>query len=273
MGTQKVLLVDLRSKQQSTKHLTTLIPQRYHAQRVTTPRAIEKSIRTSRPCLLLFLYDYPQIEGLEALSNTKRSFPSIPILMLTEQHSEKLAIWAFQAGVRDFMYSPYSEQDLEECIALFSNFKHTADRRRERRRVRLPSSLPPPAETRFNSPSHRGKRTTLALSYIAANIHKPITLTQVSQHCNMSSFAFSHAFREDQGISFQEYVGRCRVRKVQQSLCNPELSISEAALSAGFTDLSHFSRKFKQLVGTTPSTWRKQSETSGLQRVTCGSHA
>ena len=273
MDTQKILLIDLRSKQRSAKNLKSLIPLRYHAQRVTTPQAIEKNIRTSRPRLLLFLYDYPQIEGLEALSSTKQTFPSIPILMFTEQHSEKLAIWAFQAGVRDFIYSPISEQDIEERIALFSNFKHATDRRRERRRVTLPSSLPPPTETRFNSPSHRGKRTTLALSYIAANIHRPITLAQVSQHCNMSSFAFSHAFREDHGISFQEYVGRCRVRKAQQSLRDPELSISEVALSAGFSDLSHFGRKFKQLVGTTPSTWRKQSEVSGLHRLACGSHA
>ena len=256
---QDVLLIDLRSKQRSKKHLESRIPARFYARCVTDPQAIEESILTSKPRLLLFLYDYPQLEGLEALSGTKQSFPSIPILMITEQHSEDLVIWAYETGVRNYMYNPYTEQELEQRIALFSKFSRVDERRSERRRVKLSSPIALPTEARFNAPVQPGKQTTLALRYIAANIHKKITLEQVAGHCNMSGLVFSRTFKKEQGISFQEYLGRCRIRKAQQLLRDPDVSITEAGLSAGFTDLSHFSRKFNQVVGTSPSVWRKQS--------------
>lgn len=75
---------------------------------LTDIHALDRTIRTLSPKILGFEYDYPDIAGLIALSQAKRAFPNVPILMLTGQHSETLAIWAFRQGVWDYFTPPLS---------------------------------------------------------------------------------------------------------------------------------------------------------------------
>lgn len=268
MNKQDALLIDLRSRQRSAEHLDALIPRKYQSGRISNLEAIDSGIRAASPRVLLFLYDFPSVEGLNVLVSTKLTFPTLPILMLTEQHSEELAIWAFKAGARDFLFSPFNHADIEQRIALLTGFQRSGDRRRQRQRVSMPSGNALPRDARINSAPKSGKRTLPAMNYIAANIQQGLSLQQVARHCNLSTFAFSRLFREEQGISFQEYIGRCRIRRAQQLLSQPGLSVTDAALSAGFSDLSHFSRKFKQIIGSTPTNWRQQAS-AAKNRIRC----
>jgi DNA-binding response OmpR family regulator len=53
---------------------------------------ITYTIQQISPAIIFFDYDYPHKSGLDALRLTKQDFPSIPIIMLTEFHSEALAV-------------------------------------------------------------------------------------------------------------------------------------------------------------------------------------
>ncbi len=44
------------------------------------------------PKALCFVYDCMEINRLKLLKQTKKTHPSLPILMVTEQHSEALAV-------------------------------------------------------------------------------------------------------------------------------------------------------------------------------------
>jgi hypothetical protein len=41
-------------------------------------------------------------------------------------------------------------------------------------------------------------------------------------------------------------------------------SLSQVALSVGFSDQSHFTKRFKQAFGESPSYWRREYETVGI---------
>jgi DNA-binding NtrC family response regulator len=56
-------------------------------------------IESVSPKALCFVYDHMEINSLNLLKQTKKTHPSIPILMVTEQHSEALAVWALRAGM------------------------------------------------------------------------------------------------------------------------------------------------------------------------------
>ncbi|QVM87874.1 response regulator [Pseudomonas lalucatii] len=71
-----------------------------------------QGIERDPPLLACFEYDYPNLSGLKALRATKQAYPSLPILMLTLQHSEALAVWAFRTRVWDYLVKPVSEQEL-----------------------------------------------------------------------------------------------------------------------------------------------------------------
>jgi AraC-like DNA-binding protein len=56
-----------------------------------------------------------------------------------------------------------------------------------------------------------------------------------------------------------------RIRHAAERLCAPQWahrSITEIAFACGFNDSSHFTRVFASRIGTTPSQWRNQSDTS-----------
>jgi AraC family transcriptional regulator len=52
---------------------------------------------------------------------------------------------------------------------------------------------------------------------------------------------------------------RRRLREVALLLHTTNLSVLEAALEAGFGDLSHFNHTFRAAFGSTPTKWRRKT--------------
>ena len=78
-------------------------------------------IRRVAPQILCFEYDYPDLKGLRTLQKTKHQFPSLPVLMVTEYHSESLAVWAFRAGIWDYLVKPVAVEDILCRLDILSN--------------------------------------------------------------------------------------------------------------------------------------------------------
>jgi transcriptional regulator GlxA family with amidase domain len=57
-------------------------------------------------------------------------------------------------------------------------------------------------------------------------------------------------------VSPHRYVVQCRVIRAQELLATTQLSLTEIALTSGFADHSHFSRRFHQLMGIAPREFR-----------------
>jgi len=53
------------------------------------------------------------------------------------------------------------------------------------------------------------------------------------------------------------YVLEQRVKRARQLLMQTDLPLSAIASAVGFYDQGHFSRQFRSLVGTTPSSFRR----------------
>ncbi|WP_315980776.1 response regulator [Aliamphritea spongicola] len=108
-------------------------------------------LNTTEADLICFEYDYPDIQSLHLLQQTRQSDPDIPILMFTEQHSEALAVWAFRTGVWDYHVKPLSEVDM----AHITESLKTASEFRDAIKLRHVSceSEPLPEEVRFRAPT------------------------------------------------------------------------------------------------------------------------
>ena len=64
-------------------------------------------------------------------------------------------------------------------------------------------------------------------------------------------------FRKETGQSLRDYIGRYRLKLVQQRLTQTRLSISEIAREFGYSDESHLSRQFKKHTGSSVAEFRK----------------
>jgi methylphosphotriester-DNA--protein-cysteine methyltransferase len=66
----------------------------------------------------------------------------------------------------------------------------------------------------------------------------------------------SRLFRQCFGVSMTEHARAHSIRRVLPLIARPEMSLSQAALEAGFYDQSHMNRVFNRVLGKTPSAMR-----------------
>jgi AraC-like DNA-binding protein len=68
----------------------------------------------------------------------------------------------------------------------------------------------------------------------------------------------SQRFREHCGHGVAMAISRERIELAKELLAQGRLGIAEIAWACGFTRPAHFTARFKQLVGQTPSAWRRE---------------
>jgi AraC-like DNA-binding protein/ligand-binding sensor protein len=99
---------------------------------------------------------------------------------------------------------------------------------------------------------------TRAKSFIQEHQTEDLRLGQVAKAVNTSTFHFCKIFKKMAGINFSDYLSRVRIEKSKNLLLNPNLRVSEIAFEVGFQSLTHFNRRFKQIMGHSPSDYRSQ---------------
>lgn len=99
---------------------------------------------------------------------------------------------------------------------------------------------------------------TRAKQYIQEHQTEDLSLSQVAQAVNTSTFYFCKMFKKSTGLNFTDYLSRVRIEKAKNLLINPNLRISEVAYEVGFQSLTHFNRVFRKTVGQSPSEYRSQ---------------
>ena len=74
----------------------------------------------------------------------------------------------------------------------------------------------------------------------------------------MSFSLLCRIFREATGESIQRYFVERKLQAAKSDLLYSRLEIKEIAAKYGFADVSHFTRRFRQITGTTPGQIRKK---------------
>lgn len=103
------------------------------------------------------------------------------------------------------------------------------------------------SENRTESVVERAKK------YMQENFRKDISLEDVSQTVDISSYYFSKVFKEETGENFIEYLTKLRMEEAQRLLEESDLSIKEVCSEVGYSDPNYFSRNFKKYAGITPT--------------------
>ena len=107
---------------------------------------------------------------------------------------------------------------------------------------------------------HRGGLPPRALrrvrEFIEAHLEQTISIQALAAMVGLSMCHFARAFKQSQGMTPHDYLVHCRVRRTQELLADTNLPLSEIAIAAGFADQSHCARRFRELVGLTPSRYR-----------------
>ncbi|MFX3635645.1 MAG: AraC family transcriptional regulator [Candidatus Pristimantibacillus sp.] len=94
------------------------------------------------------------------------------------------------------------------------------------------------------------------LNYMMEHHHEPLNTKRLCSHFHLSRSYLFKLFKQNTGVSINEFMVTYRVNKAKELLQGTELPITEVAATAGFQDISHFCHTFKRLSGMTPSRYR-----------------
>jgi len=101
-------------------------------------------------------------------------------------------------------------------------------------------------------------------AFIDKNLHGTIHIRDLSAVVRRSAAHFARSFKHSFGEPPHAYVMRRRFEKACHLMIASSESLSQIALSVGFSDQSHFCKRFKQALGQSPSNWRREREIVGI---------
>lgn len=97
-----------------------------------------------------------------------------------------------------------------------------------------------------------------ALQFIRLHFTERLTLERVAAHVSLSPVYFSRLFKETVGSTFSSYLNALRIRSSAALLLETHLSVLDIASRCGFEDQSYFTKVFRKIIGSSPSTFRKR---------------
>jgi AraC family transcriptional regulator len=106
--------------------------------------------------------------------------------------------------------------------------------------------------------------------YVDTHLESPLNIEELATTLGISISHFARSFRNAVGLTPHNYVMQRRLHRAQDLLLHSALPLVAIALQTGFSDQSHFSRRFHQLVGLPPKLFREhhgdESERSSSRR-------
>ena len=108
--------------------------------------------------------------------------------------------------------------------------------------------------------------TPFDIKILDAHMHKTkpyldpnLTIVQLARQMSQPQRVISETINHSTGVSFSQWINQWRIEEAKALIVDdPDKGLLDIMLSAGFQSKSNFNKSFKDIVGLTPSEWRKQ---------------
>ena len=98
----------------------------------------------------------------------------------------------------------------------------------------------------------------LVTDHLESHIGDKTTIADLASLLDLSRFHFIRAFKKAVGTPPHQYMLRRRVERGRELLADRTMTITEIADRTGFGGIAQFTRAFRQIVGTTPTAYRRE---------------
>jgi AraC-like DNA-binding protein len=215
----------------------------------------QASVQRFAPQVACWEFEEAQAPALRTMKDFKLANASLPLLMLTTQHSEALAVWAFRARVWNYLTKPVATSELRANFSTLARL--VRDNHGPSRSVRSVGALLP-RDLASSLTVPRVRSLQAAIMQVERQFADKLRQAAVAASCGMSICSFSRAFKAEFGLTFRDYLMRFRISQACRLLRQGTHSATTAGLAVGFEDASHFARAFRKQLATTPSLYQRQ---------------
>ena len=223
--------------------------------RKTRPGEAQHALDRRLTDVVVFDFARPSKADLSLLRSVKRRYPAVPILMLTEEHSEQLAVWAFRARVWNYFSKPVTLREFTGNLTQIFNMLRK--RGSTSRQPEVPSALLPDGLAEQSSDADVMERIAEALRQ---NFSKRLRAAELAREFKLSRFQFSRLFKRHFGRSFRDYLTRLRIASARRLLGTDGSgnSVTAVGMQAGYQDASYFARAYRRHTGESPSAYARR---------------
>jgi AraC-like DNA-binding protein/ActR/RegA family two-component response regulator len=215
----------------------------------------QASVQRFAPQVVCWEFEEAQAPALRAMKDFKLANAHLPLVMLTTQHSEALAVWAFRARVWNYLTKPVATSELRANFSTLAQL--VRDNHGPSRSVRSVGALLP-RDLASTVAVPRARSLQAAVMHVEQQYADKLRQSAVAALCGMSICSFSRAFKAEFGLTFRDYLMRFRISRACRLLRQGSHSATTAGLAVGFEDASHFARAFRKQLATTPSLYQRQ---------------
>ena len=111
--------------------------------------------------------------------------------------------------------------------------------------------------SKVRSQNNESNIVDTAISFMKDNLHRSISVNELSSHLNYSDSYLYSLFKEETGYSPIHYFNHLKIQKACQYLSFTDKSVKEISYELGFNDQFYFSRLFKKLMDHSPTEYRE----------------
>lgn len=193
----------------------------------------------------------PLMTGIDLLKELRRrNIDHCHVILISAYSDFSYAQEALHYGAFDYILKPIEEDVLAETVC------RCRDQILAQRAAPQASIPEPETEPQFEVSDYKVRIVQQAMDYIDQNFSHEIYLEQVAALVNLSVSHFSKLFKSVTGERFSQYIYKLRMEKAKDLIDHSHYKIYEISEMVGYTDISHFSKKFKDYFGHSPAYYR-----------------
>lgn len=189
----------------------------------------------------------PNLDGITMLAGIKSQFPDMQVTVLTGFRDFEYAQSAIKLGVTRFLLKPSKMDELIEAL-------ETMVGKLKEKNLSETESVEEQSEAKDEVANSFIVRN--ALKYIDEHYAEKLTLIEVADNVYVSQWHLSKLLKKHTNQNFCDILNGVRIEQAKKLLKDPSLKIHEISEKVGFTDVTHFSKKFKQIVGVSANGYR-----------------
>jgi AraC-like DNA-binding protein len=212
--------------------------------------ALQCALDTWPPRAVVIEYGRPTAEDLVPIASVAQRFPQLPIVVVSDEHSEDIVLAALRARAWEFLTKPLQPSDLLQRI------DELAAEASERAAALRGGAMSGAREETSKS------RTGAAVAYAAQRYRDHVSLEAAADLCHLSVSHFSRLFKREHGESFNQFLVQMRIGHACRLLARSQVPVKQVGYEVGFSDLAYFSRAFRRHVGICPREFRLNGRSS-----------